>query len=74
MSNSNNQPLLSIGDEVLTVVPHLPHLNFQATKILDVIEKEDGFYYMTVLQQKEDYWSESTFLKLPSTQIENEAA
>jgi len=52
MSGIKNQPRIKIGDEILTLVPNLPHLNFQSTKILDVIEKEDGFYCMTVIQQK----------------------
>ncbi|HIG78716.1 MAG TPA: hypothetical protein EYQ47_01675 [Cycloclasticus sp.] len=64
MSNANTTPRFQIGDEVLTVVPDLPHLNFQSTRILDVIAKDDGFYYMTVLQQKDSFWKESKFLKL----------
>lgn len=74
MSGIKNQPRINIGDEVLTLVPNLPHLNFQATKTLDVIEKEDGFYCMTVIQQKDGYWKESKFLKLPASKGEQAAA
>jgi hypothetical protein len=64
MSNTSNTPRFQVGDEVLTLVPNLPHLNFQTTRILDVLVKDDGFYYMTVLQQKSDFWKETKFLKL----------
>jgi hypothetical protein len=65
MNGLKSAPKYAVGDEVLTVSPDLPHLNFQATRIQDVIQKEDGFYYMTVLQIEGQPWPERKFLRLP---------
>ena len=47
MTPSNQPPKFKIGDVVLMMDPDQPFLGFQRQRVVEVIEREDGYHYVT---------------------------
>lgn len=65
MNDQNKVPKFSVGEDVLMIDPDLPYLGFQTRRVIEVIEKDDGFYYVTVLKQDDQTLEESKIFKMP---------
>lgn len=65
MADQCRKPKFQVGEDVLMIDPDLPYLGFQSRRILEVIEKEDGFYYVTVPLLDDQTLEESRIFKMP---------
>lgn len=65
MANQTRMPKFQVGEDVLMIDPDLPYLGFQTRRVLEVIEKDDGYYYVTVLKQDGQTLEESKMFKMP---------